>query len=75
MAGKWHEHGEHGEGGGAERQPGLPGVAAAPRVRSRFRGAFAGSGWPGRDHRGRGGAGPGQVQGRVLREDRQLELP
>ena len=80
MAGKRHEHSEHGKGGGgAERQPGPPGAAAAPRVRSRFRGAFAGSGWPGRDLRGRGGAGPGdgpgQVQGRVLREDRQVELP
>ena len=80
MAGKRHEHSEQGNGGGgAERQPGPPGAAAAPRVRSRLRGTFVGSGGPGRDLRGRDGAGlgdgPGQVQGRVLREDRQLELP
>ena len=54
-------------------------MAAAFGVRRRFRGAFAASSWPGRDLRGRGGAGPGdgpgQVQGRILREDRQLELP
>ena len=87
MAGKRHEHSEHGKGGGgAERQPGPPGAAAASGVRSRFREARkrrpGPRARPGPQSRGAAGDwlpgpgdGPGQVQGRVLREDRQLELP